>query len=223
MTRMPRHALSEGIRLRYLAGGACIGLLAGCASDVVVETSFPSPLVEPLPVSVGVYFDEALHNYVYSEKLPEQSTWTITLGDANVAMLSPLFDSMFSQTRELSSFPADPSQLAGLDAVLKPDLEKFEFDVPIGERDQFVEVWMQYRLKLYKPNGDLITEWPVSGYGKAELGHNREEAVNRAAIVAMREVGAAISTEFAQQPQVAYWLQETEDATPLSAETERVN
>ena len=82
---------------------------------------------------------------------------------------------------------------------------------------------MQYKLSLYEPNGEVVTEWPVTGYGKAELGHNREDAVRKAAIVAMREVGATISTQFASQPQVTYWLEERENAAGLPTETQVAN
>ncbi len=193
--------------------------LAGCSTSVVVDATFPVPLVEPLPVTVGLVFDEELRDFIHAESLPQQSTWTIDLGDANVAMLEPLFTTMFSRTRDLDSLPTDAAQAAGLDGVLRSTLERFEFDVPIGQRDEFVEVWMQYRLFLYEPDGEIVAEWPVTGYGKAELERNREEAVRRAAIVAMREAGATISTQFAQQPQVSYWLEERQDAAGLSVDS----
>jgi hypothetical protein len=190
-------------------------LLAGCSSSVFVESNFPTPLIEPLPVRMGVILDEELYNFVYVEDIPDQSTWTITLGDANVAMLEPLFETMFAETRLVTDMPVVGMDL---DGVLRPILEKFEFDVPVGERDEFVEVWMQYKLALYEPDGELVAEWPVSGYGKSELERNREDAVQRAAIVAMREVGATISTKFAVQPQVSYWLGERQNETARSAE-----
>jgi hypothetical protein len=90
--------------------------------------------------------------------------------------------------------------------VIEPTLEKFEFDVPIGERDEFVEVWMQYQITVYEPDGATVLQWPVSGYGKSELLRNQEDAVQRAAIVAMREAGATISTKFSEQPQIKEWL-----------------
>jgi hypothetical protein len=201
---------------------AAVGmLLAGCSSSVIVESNFPTPLIEPLPVTMGVIFSDELHNYIYSEDIPDQSTWTIALGDANVAMLEPLFDSMFDQTRMVTDVPVDLTTTGPLDGVIRPVLEKFEFDVPIGERDEFVEVWMQYKLTLYEPDGEVVTEWPVSGYGKSELERDREGAVLKAAIVAMREVGATISTKFAEQPQVMYWLGErdNERATSVDART----
>ncbi len=195
---------------------AAVLLAAGCSSEVIVESHFPSPLIEPLPVNVGVIFDQELYNYIYTEDIPDESTWTIALGDANVAMLDPLFKKMFRETRKVEALPVVD---AGLDGVLWPRLEKFEFDVPTGEHDKFVEVWMQYQIRLYQPNGDTIVDWPVSGYGKAELGRSREDAVQRAAIVAMREVGANISTKFAQQPQVSEWLGERQHGTTASVES----
>lgn len=186
--------------------------LTACSSAVVVESRFPTPLIEPLPVRVGLIFDQELYNYIHAEDVPQQSTWTIDLGDANVAMLQPLFESMFTEAPTLEDMAAASTQQGLLDGILQPVLEKFEFDVPIGQRDEFVEVWMQYNLKLYRPDGQLVTEWPVSGYGKYELAGKRTEAVERAAIVAMREVGATISTKFAQQPDISYWLEERRDA-----------
>lgn len=192
---------------RWPAAAAC-GLLVGCSSSVIVESEFPVPLVEPLPVTMGVIFDDELYNFIHTEDIPDQSTWTIALGDANIAMLEPLFDTMFAAVEIVQEVPPESPSATRLDGVLQPVLEKFEFDVPVGERDEFVEVWMQYKLTLYEPEGEVVTEWPVSGYGKSELGRDREDAVRRAAIVAMREVGATISTKFAEQPQVSYWLGE---------------
>jgi hypothetical protein len=186
--------------------------LGGCSSAVVVDSRFPTPLVEPLPARVGLLFSDDLYDYIHTEALPQQSTWTIDLGDANVAMLEPLLQTMFEEARTIDDLPLSPSDRASLDGVIEPALEKFEFDIPFGERDEFVEVWMQYRLIVYRPDGEIAAEWPVSGYGKFETGGKRVEAVEQAAIFAMREVGATISTKFAEQPDVGYWLEEVQDA-----------
>jgi hypothetical protein len=192
---------------------ASLACLSGCASEVIVESRFPTPLVAPLPVKMGLIIPEELYNYIYTEDVPDQSLWTIALGDANVAMLEPLFRRMFSEIRTVDGLPVAD---ADLDGVIQPTLEKFEFDVPIGERDKFVEVWMQYQITLFEPDGQTVYRWPVSGYGKSELGRDREAAVQRAAVVAMREVGATISTKFAEQPQVKDWLGEKDHGTAAS-------
>ena len=191
--------------------------LSGCGStEVIVESSFPVPLIEALPLRMGVIIPDELYNFIYTEDIPEQSLWTIALGDANVAMLEPLFKGMFQETTDVESLPLAAGG-AGLDGVIEPKLEKFEFDVPIGERDEFVEVWMQYQITVYEPDGATVLQWPVSGYGKSELLRDQEDAVQRAAIVAMREAGAPISTKFSQQPQIKDWLGGKGYGTPESA------
>jgi hypothetical protein len=214
MNRSLRHIGYQSIL--WAAAGFVLG---GCSSAVIVESTFPTPLVEALPVHVGIIFDDELYDYIHTEDIPQQSTWTIDLGDANIALLGPLFETMFEETVTLEDTALTSIEQAGLDGILKPSLEKFEFDVPIGERDEFVEVWIQYKLTLYRPDGRMITEWPVSGYGKYELDGKRADAVQRAAIVAMREVGATISTKFAEQPDISYWLEERRNADSLSAES----
>lgn len=191
---------------RWLLGVA-VGLALGAckSSQVIVEASFPTPLIAPLPVSMGVLIPEELFNFIYTEDIPDQSLWTIALGDANVAMLEPLFKGMFRETRDVAALPLGGADV-GLDGVIEPKLEKFEFDVPIGERDEFVEVWMQYQITVYEPDGTQVAQWPVSGYGKSELLRDQEDAVQRAAVVAMREAGATISTKFSEQPQIKEWL-----------------
>ena len=193
----------------------CVAL-AGCSSSVWVEADFPQPLVEPLPVRMGLILDDEFLDYVHYEEIPQQATYTIQIGEANELMMDALFQSMFAAIETVEDLPLAQVDSNRIDGVLRPELERFEFDVPIGEKDEFVEVWMQYLVRLYETDGQLVTEWPVSGYGKAELG-NREAALNRATVVAMREVGAVISTKFSEQPEVEYWLQERQNATALSA------
>jgi hypothetical protein len=198
--------------IRLGATGALVLALAGCASAVVVESEFPAPLVESLPVSVGIFYEPELRNFIHAEALPRSSTWTIDLGDANVAMLDPLFGAMFDSTRELSSLPPTPEETDNIDGVLTSTLEDFQFDVPRSSRDEFVEVWLQYKLELLDGQNLVIT-WLATGYGKAEIDGNREDAVHRAAIVAMREAGAKISTKFPEEQAVINWLRTKQNAS----------
>jgi hypothetical protein len=165
---------------------------------------------------MGIIIPDELYNFIYTEDIPDQSLWTIALGDANVAMLEPLFRGMFRNTKDVESL----ALVAGdrtLDGVIEPRLEKFEFDVPTGERDEFVEVWLQYQITVYEPDGGTVIQWPVSGYGKSELLRDPEDAVQRAAVIAMREAGATISTKFVEQPQVKEWLGVRGQSAPVAA------
>ena len=197
-------------------GVALSACVVGCgSSQVIVESTFPTPLIDPLPVRMGIIIPDELYNFIHTEDIPDQSLWTIALGDANVAMLEPLFKRMFRETTDVAAVPVAGD--ASLDGVIEPKLEKFEFDVPIGERDQFVEVWMQYQINVYEPDGATVLQWAVAGYGKSELDKDQEDAVQRAAIVAMREAGATISTKFSEQPQIKEWLEGKGYGTPVPA------
>lgn len=201
---MPKSSVGALIRI----GGTCIAgcALGACTAAVVIESEFPRPLIDTLPVSIGLFYEPGLRDFIHAEALPRSQTWTIDLGDANLAMLDPLFHTMFQSTREIASFPPAQSEIAALDGILSSRLEQFQFDVPRTTRDEFVEVWLQYRLELVEPDGNVVIEWAVPGYGKAEIATSREDAVQRAAIVAMREAGAKISTEFPQQAAFQTWL-----------------
>ena len=181
--------------------------LTGCTSAVVVESDFPTPLVDALPVSVALYYDPELRDFIHAEALPRSNTWTIDLGDANLAMLDPLFGTMFARTSEVMELPS-PNTAGNVDGILASTLKEFQFDVPRSTRDEFVEVWLQYELQLSRPDGTPIIAWEAVGYGKAEIDGNREEAVHRASIVAMREAGARISTEFSLQQPVVDWVED---------------
>lgn len=217
---------SAGHRLRrYLAITAAGFCAAGCASSsVTVSPNFPTPLIEPLPLRIGLILDDELRQYEHFEELPRQASWTIRLGDANIAFLAPLFDQMFRETSSVTE-SGFAQALGSLDGVIRPTLEAFEFEVPTSTdgNEQFVEVWMQYNLELYDRNGELVIDWPVSGYGKAAMGRSRERSLSDAATIAMRDVGAAILTRFTQQPQVTYWLEEIRNDSALSAGASLVN
>ena len=105
------------LRLLAVAAAACLG---GCGgSEVIVESTFPRPLIEPLPVSMGIVIPDELYNFIYTEDIPDQSLWTIALGDANVAMLEPLFEGMFRETQRprLARFGG---RRQTLDGVIEP-------------------------------------------------------------------------------------------------------
>ena len=174
------------------------------ASDLVIATAAVIILL-PLTVVIGLLIRLGSKGPVVFKQE--------RVGMDGRVFLCYKFRTMFADVQIVEDLPVAAVNGAPLDGVIRPVLERFEFDVPLATRDEFVEVWLQYQINLYEPNGDLIVEWPVTGYGKAELRRaNREQSVGRAAVIAMREVGAAIATQFADQPQVSYWLEERQDA-----------
>ncbi|MCC5869944.1 MAG: hypothetical protein JJU27_15685 [Gammaproteobacteria bacterium] len=221
---MTQSACQYGVGGRSLRGCSGIAALllviastAGCTSTglVEVETSFPAPLVESLPLRAGVFFPEELRGFTHSETIPQHSQWHFELGGASIELFNPVFSALFDQVTLLEQLPAG-EQAAYLDLIVAPQLERFEFDIPRNRDVKFVEVWMQYRLYVYTPDGTPIAEWPVTGYGKSPAsGSMPRNSLHDATVRAMREAGATISIRFASQPDVRDWLQEKSNAKTI--------
>ena len=62
-------------------------------------------------------------------------------------------------------------------------------------------------INFHEIGGREIAKWLISGYGKHEISGNKEQSLNNAAIVAMREIGATFSTSILNQPDLVYWLE----------------
>lgn len=75
--------------------------------------TFPTPLVDPLPLKIGVAYGPALESYMHTEAIPDEREWTVELGEANVALFDRVFSSMFSQVVRVTSTGEQEPQLAG--------------------------------------------------------------------------------------------------------------
>ncbi len=172
----------------------------GCTTSVVVEGSLPIPLIEKLPIHVGVYYSDAFINYEHKEVLPEAGNYRIDFGDQNMGFFKNLVEALFLQVTVLDSPQLSDAQKAGFDAVLIPEIVDFQFLVPEISTLTFYEASIEYRLTLNDPDGTSIGEWKVIGYGKAEAAmFGAGEAVGEATMQAIRDGGARIATEIAPE------------------------
>lgn len=202
---------------------ACCVLLAGCgASRIVLDTSFPRPLVEPVPLRVGVYYSDAFRHYEKNTELEraereEKSTepnWIIAIGEAQQRLFNTLLSAMFMQSVTLERLP-DENAGAAVDLVLVPTLEDFQYSVPAVTKINVFEIWLRYNLQLRDGNGNLIADWIMSAYGKTPTRFlkSQEQALLQAAQVAMRDAGASFVLGFSEVPEVKDWLASRLDRT----------
>jgi hypothetical protein len=197
------------VKRQYKSQIACAALLlaasllGACAQSVVVNTEFPEPLVEPLPLKVGVHYDSALSEYAYTEELPSDSTWSFTLGEVNTKLFDGAFTALFKQTIAVGGTGGTGDPYDGLSAVIKPSVEAFEFSLPRQSRSEQYSVWIRYRLNIYEPDGTLITSWPVSAYGQSDSRtFGKAKSMEQATINALRDAYASIVIGFAQEPTI---------------------
>jgi hypothetical protein len=190
---------------------------AGCTATASIPADFPTPLVEPLPLRVGVRYGEQFANYQHREQIPSDREWVIELGSANVALFDSVLGSMFDETQPVDREVEALAAAANLDAVIEPELESYEFSVPIESGDTFFTVWMTYRMRMYSAEGRLIAEWPVRAYGKSpQKLLDSDQSLAQATIMAMRDAGAELALQFAVQPRIREWLREEGKVLPAN-------
>jgi hypothetical protein len=147
------------------------------------------PLTDKIPASVGLRMPPNFQNFVHEEEIIGREQWSIDLGSSNAALFEQLFGYMFEDVKILNEND-DPKQY-GLDALIEPSIDAFEFSVPNQSKTEAFAVWIRYRIKVFDDAGDQVANWPVSAYGKSEKASiTGTQALQRAAILAMRDAAA---------------------------------
>lgn len=223
MSRSTISAPDRHLLQRLFAGAVLLALLGGCGpAQVDVEGSFPEPLLEPLPLTMGVWYSEefAAHEFFDEAKSRSESSWIVKTGQAQVQMWDILLDGMFASLVHMKGEPG-PGQLNPVvDAVLIPHVEELQYAIPAHTNVKVYEIWMRYRFELVTTGGDTIGEWTMTSYGKTPTAFLQSDkaAVNLAAVMALRDAGANFATNFTRVPVVQDWLQQKwqpqEEVTP---------
>ena len=194
----------------------CLTLLgAGCASrQVVVDGNFPSPLLDPLPVTLGVIYPQAFaeHEFFDEAKGRAESDWLVKTGEAQLEFWDVLLTGMFDEVVHIRDWETVQSRGTDIDGVLIPAIADLQYTIPTHTNVKIYEIWMRYDFRLVdisaihrqedgaltvKPD-DWIAKWSVTAYGKTPTAflQTDEEAVNLAAVVALRDAGANFITTF---------------------------
>ncbi|MFQ5635339.1 MAG: hypothetical protein ACE5G3_08415 [Gammaproteobacteria bacterium] len=180
----------------------------------MIDTTFPEPVVPSLPLDAGVFYDESLQNYDYKEELPNDIAWSFALGDANVRMFDRALGALFERLVPVDQPGGTGAPFDDLDVIIEPRIEAFEFSLPRQSRSDQYAVWIRYNLSVYTPDGEAITNWPISAYGQADAQLFGASGAMEAAVVrAMRDAIANIIIEFPEEPGVRAALFPTEAAT----------
>ena len=167
--------------------------LAGCGGTAVTlhNPTIPEPLIDQLPLKVAARYPDVFENFIHEEQVIGKEKWSIDLGQSNQLLFSQLFKSMFSEFSVIDA-ATDPRNL-GIDALIEPSIDAFEFSVPSQSQTDDFAVWIRYRIKIFNKEGVQIANWPIASYGKSlSTTFGRDVALQRAAELAMRDAAALI-------------------------------
>jgi hypothetical protein len=193
-----------------LAVIAVLVLTTGCMStsvEVDEETVFPVPLVNKIPLTVGVHLPEELLEFVHEESLGDDGEFSIDIGDAQPTVFKNLFVGMFDNVSVIED-PTRPSlPVAG---TVVPRITEMQFSTPFQTRTDYFEVWIRYQFELFSSDGERLGDWQLTAYGKANTqnyGLNTTTPTLRAAALqACRDAMAFFTVQFTREPVVQSWL-----------------
>ena len=182
--------------------------LSGCGvSNVVIEGSFPTPNINKIPVTVAVYYDDAIRGFSYLEYSETgQEEFNIESGQSHMELFNAVLPAMFDRVIFVDNL--EDARAEGVDAVFAPSIEEFQLALPAKTKLDVYEVWIKYNMRLLTAEGDYIADWILTSYGKTttETFRSVADGINEAAVVALRDLASSFSLSFGQVPEVRDWL-----------------
>ena len=123
MSRSMIFAPDRGNLRRAFTAAVVLLTLVGCGpTKVVVKGNFPPPLMEPLPLNMGLWYgdDFANHEFFDEAKSKTESSWIVKTGEAQVQMWDTLLAGMFDNVVLMKGKPGPGQMNQVVDAVLIP-------------------------------------------------------------------------------------------------------
>jgi hypothetical protein len=180
-----------------------LSLLAACKPTQFEANSenIPTPLIDRIPVVVGVHIPAEFREKVYAEKRSGAS-YSISLGKAQSDGFLRMMQAMFTRVVVLDSPAAAAATDPEIRGVLQPVLEDYAFLTPADSGNQSYAASLKYTVKLYSPKGELSDSWTFTGYGSRPASlfpGGGDDALKAATALAMRDAAAKLVAEFRDQ------------------------
>ena len=109
-------------------------LLGGCqgGASITVDSTVPRPLVHPIRAAVGVYFDEALVNYIHEEELEDYGDYSLDIGASQAPVFASVFDALFENLVPVAPADLEHGTSPAQEPAQADDSEATEPEVPAG-------------------------------------------------------------------------------------------
>lgn len=166
-------------------------------------------LVDPLPVTIGVYYAPEFRTYAsqFHPVAHSEDESLVPLGPASVMLFDRVLAGMFERVVQVESRPPLSPRAPDLSAVIEPQIHNFKAPG---------RVVIEYRFTIYEPNGHELASWVVSGRGGVILNATPTTQITDAMASALRSAAAKFVAGFRDEPGVKSWLDRLESVSPGS-------
>jgi hypothetical protein len=195
----------------------CLGMLVACTSTKLdTRAQLPPPLLEQLPIRVGVYYPKEFREYVHRETRAKID-YEVNLGPAHVTNMEWLLKAMFRDVVQVEDPTRAGSVAPPLTLVLEPKFEEFSFLTPKDVAGEAFIVTIRYQLTLYDGTGARVDSFAFTGYGREQArALASKEPLAIATQRAMRDAGAKVAVELTDQESVRLLLRGAGSPLPAS-------
>jgi len=195
------------MRFVYLLLSAA--LLAACSHNVPVNPSVNAARTVKIDRTVGLYISRDLETFTF-EDTQYGDTWKYPIGAPSARAIEQAAARTFARTFRVQALPPDLPGARALDAVLEPQIEHFNFDLPLLKTSTY-RAEIRYRFTLHSPTGAVIDSWTVTGEGavNGKPGFDFTTWPGAAADEAIEDAMRRFVDEIELEPGVKRWLIQT--------------
>ena len=163
--------------------------------------TYPQPLIEPLPIKVGVYYGNDFGTFETTQKQVINSDMTfiknIKMGKANIALFDYIFRHVFKEVTLVQHLSDGTDHSKDIDLIIEPTVHSYTNPNPTVDGNY---IHIIYAIKFYLPEGEQISSWRIKGTGHIPpMFKYVTTVVVELTQMAMREVAAKFITDFCNQ------------------------
>lgn len=188
-----------------------ISLFFSCTKIHNIEINeigtYPTPLIKPLPLRVGVYYGKDFSTFETTQKvkIPNADITLIDhvkMGKANTVLFDTILPMVFEKVTHVRNLSKGPDNIKDVNLIIEPKVHSYSIPNPTAY-DVYIHIG--YDINFYLPEGEQISSWRIEGTGHAlpqiEL-KSEVTAVTELTQMAMREVAANFMTDFCKQADI---------------------
>ena len=202
-------------------------LLLGCTRTLNINITeignYSQPLIEPLPINVGVYYENDFRTYktvqenFFSDPFTSSQEAVVTriskiqLGEANVALFDFILSHLFENLTSIQHIPNESENLKNIDLIVEPTISNYIYnEFPVSRFSSKIDtlVRIEYTINFHSPDDLLISTWTLSGESSRKIPHrgfvifSSYTSSVELTQLAMREVAAQFFAGFCNQREI---------------------
>src|SRR5690606_20660006 len=168
----------------------------------------PTPRVDRLPLTIGVYYDDNLKNFSFTEmnEANDKEQYIVRSGASQIRLFDQLLQGIFANVVEIKSLDNVEQDYPNVDAVFVPLVEEFQLGLPQKTHLNAYEVWIKYNMRLSELNGAQIADWVMTAYGKSPSDNSTADGITNATNLALRDLAASFALGAQSIPEIRDWL-----------------